>query len=62
MSDKDNPPDIVAMLDQADTELENIARPLASYYETLIDAGLPEKLAHDLVIDLQSRFWRPLSE
>ena len=58
----ENRPDMIAMLDQMSTGLENISKLMASYYKNLIDGGVPEPLAQALVIDFQRVIFTPFMQ
>lgn len=47
--------DIIAQLEQLVTMLENIAVPLAQYYKSLIENGVPDDLAKHLVVEMQRK-------
>ena len=49
--DKLNPIQMAHDLEQAEKALEDLAKLAAAYYTALIDNGVPDLLAHDLVRD-----------
>lgn len=51
-------PDIIAMLDQVQTCLENVANLLANYYKVLREKGIPDELAGQLTREYQQILFR----
>ena len=54
MTDQDDKFDPIQMaheLEQAEAALEDLAKLAAAYHTALIDNGIPELLAHDLIRD-----------
>lgn len=56
MSEETGKPDLVAMLDQLGTTLENTATVIGNYYQALVKSGVPEILAAELVRDFH-KYW-----
>jgi hypothetical protein len=45
------------LFEQAETHAENIAKLVASYYQALLKAGVPDDLACELTHIMNQRFW-----
>jgi len=50
-------PDMIALLDQMQTQLENTAPVIGSYYTSLINNGIPEDLSAKLTISFCNKLW-----
>lgn len=52
-----NQPDLTAQLDQMGAMMANFAPVVAQYHKALIDHGVPEDLAGDLVMEWQAIYF-----
>lgn len=53
--------DLLSSFEQLETTLYNTGAILATYYHSLVRAGIPEKLAHDLVLDWHNIYWSTIN-
>lgn len=58
MSDDNNKFKITAQFDQLEMLMINTAKIVASYYQELIDNGIPPTIAHHLTMQFGDYYWQ----
>lgn len=58
MNKKESPTEWLSQIEQGEALMRDFAPLVASYYQSLVKNGVPEKLAHELTLAWHEIWWR----